>query len=550
MIREAVEAANQVDAIVAILPAVGTDGSVEDALKLFEKVDRLQTNWRRYGSLQMRQAAEALTQAMNARATAKAYPDVLRLFNAYLVALRRQNKNNPPLRTKATSPGPGFYRLWIGRNARYSNFDFPEANDYYDYGALLLLREAYELYRQADLVSDLVKHFRSQIDGTAPSDRVYVYLAAAYLDWWNGDKDDALRELARASDSVPLDLGLRLNIAQLRERRGEFDDALALLDAVAPVDNTMMQRRETAALRLAVRTGNLERARQAADRLFGLRLDAETQIQLATQMRQLGMHEAAETVLARARRQAGNRTAALVSLMLQYQGQSKVDTAVQVAHQILRRGPAQPSAFRYFDEGEQARAQAIQVLARSGKLKDLIARADAQLKASPKSLQLHQALADYYKAAGDRVQTKAMYERIAGLKPGDAKLRYSVANQLAESGEHAAAVPHYHDAIKKDPSLFTVNPWMVQQTFQQAKKMDELVKLLEEIDLRALGGNFWAVTQIVQTLLEDEKQRPAALRLFRKAWQAFPDRREYMIGSLYDEQIWQLPETYDYAPRP
>ena len=51
----------------------------------------------------------------------------------------------------------------------------------------------------------------------------------------------------------------------------------------------------------------------------------------------------------------------------------------------------------------------------------------------------------------------------------------------------------------------------------------------------------------MQTLLEDEKQRPAALRLFRKAWQAFPDRREYMIGSLYDEQIWQLPETYDYV---
>ena len=141
VIREAVEAANQVDAIVAILPAVGTDGSVEDALKLFEKVDRLQNNWRRYGFLQMRQTAEALVQAMNARATAKAYPDVLRLFNAYLVALRRQNKNNPPLRTKATSSGPGYYQLWVGRNARYSNFDFPEPNDYYDYVVLLLLRE-------------------------------------------------------------------------------------------------------------------------------------------------------------------------------------------------------------------------------------------------------------------------------------------------------------------------------------------------------------------------------------------------------------------------
>jgi tetratricopeptide (TPR) repeat protein len=546
VIREAVEAANQVEAIVAILAAVGTDGSVEDALQLFEKADRLQTNWRRYGSLQMRQAAEALAQSMNARATAKAHADVLRFLDAYLVALRRQNRTNPPLRSRGSNPG--YYQLWIGRNPRYSHFDFPDPNDYYDYGALLLLREAYELYRQADLVSDLVKHFRSQLDATAPSDRVYVYLVLGYLDWWNSDKDEALRELTRASDSAPLDLNLRLDIAQLRERRGEPDDALALLDAVAPVDNTMMQRRETAALRLAVRTGNLERARQAADRLFGLRLDAETQVQLATQMHQLGMHEAAEAVLARARRQAGNRTAALVSLMLQYQGQNKADTAVQVAHQILRRGATQSTApFRYYEEGEQARAQAIQVLARSGKLKDLIERAEAQLKASPKSLQLHQALADYYKAAGDRVQTKAIYERIAGLKPGDAKVRYSVANQLAQAGESAAAVPHYRDAIKKDPSLFAVNYWMVQQSFQQAKKMDELVKLLEEIDLRALGGNFWSVTQIVQILLQDEKQRPAALRLFRKAWQAFPDRREYMVGSLYDEQIWRLPETYNYA---
>ena len=88
----------------------------------------------------------------------------------------------------------------------------------------------------------------------------------------------------------------------------------ASIPRITPLDQPTMQKKENAALRLAVRTGNIDRARQAADRLFGLRLDAETQVSLAGQMRQLGMHEGAEAVLARARRQAGNRTSALISL--------------------------------------------------------------------------------------------------------------------------------------------------------------------------------------------------------------------------------------------
>ncbi len=77
------------------------------------------------------------------------------------------------------------------------------------------------------------------------------------------------------------------------------------------------------ALRVAVTTGNIDRARQAAERLFGLRLDTETQITLSGQMHQLGLHELAEAVLGRARRRAGNKATALVGLMLQYQRQSQ-----------------------------------------------------------------------------------------------------------------------------------------------------------------------------------------------------------------------------------
>src|SRR5437660_12586616 len=58
-------------------------------------------------------------------------------------------------------------------------------------------------------------------------------------------------------------------------------------------------------------------------------------------MRRLGMVDEAEAVIARAQRQAGNRLSALAALMTQYQSQGRMEVAVQVAHQILRRSRTQ-----------------------------------------------------------------------------------------------------------------------------------------------------------------------------------------------------------------
>ena len=148
-----------------------------------------------------------------------------------------------------------------------------------------------------------------------------------------------------ATQQVPDDANLVLDIAELREKNNEFDAALALLDSVSPLDVSIMQRREVAAMRLAERTGNVARARAAAERLFGLRLDAETQVNLASQMHRLGMHEMAETVLNRAQRQSGNKADALVTLMNQYQSQNQTELALQIARQILRRGPSRSGMY-------------------------------------------------------------------------------------------------------------------------------------------------------------------------------------------------------------
>jgi len=68
----------------------------------------------------------------------------------------------------------------------------------------------------------------------------------------------------------------------------------------------------------------------------------------------------------------------------------------------------------------------------------MIDRAEAQLKSSPKSTQIHQTLLDYYKAANDKEKFKATAQRMTELKPDDARLRYQIAQQLQTMGEKQA----------------------------------------------------------------------------------------------------------------
>ena len=76
-----------------------------------------------------------------------------------------------------------------------------------------------------------------------------------------------------------------------------------------------LEPRETLLLDAALKLGDKDRARAAAGRLFGLRLDAQKLLVLAGQMRTLGMNEEAEAVLARTRRQKGMNVATLATLM-------------------------------------------------------------------------------------------------------------------------------------------------------------------------------------------------------------------------------------------
>ena len=552
--KELVDGADTISKVQTALEIAAERGDKGTCYALYAKLEKLQPAVKKasaLGQLPTRSAYQLLT-LMGRLSEAKDFAEVRAVGNLYLSTARRQNLAAPRAASaaKRARSAATYIQLYTNnQRGRTSNqLPYPTPNDYYDQGGVTVLYNLFNMHKQADVLSDLFAHFKKLLDAAPPgAEKLYHRLALGYLYWWNGDKEEALTQLTAAVKEAPEDHGLLLEVADLREKNGEPDAALALLDSITPPDTQTMQAREEAALRSAEKTGNLDRARQAAERLFGLRLDADKQLELAGKMYRLGLHEMAETVLGRAQRQAGNKSATLVRLMTQYQSQGQTDLAVQIARQVLRKGPSGSFGPRGGgNEVDNARQQAIGVLARSGQIKEMIERAEAQLKASPKSMQIQQSLVAYYTAAGDKEKTKAALLKMAELKPDDGKLRYSVAQQFQQAGDNAAALEQYTAAIKLDPSTFGDRYYEVIQLFSRQNKFEELAKLIDEMDLRKIR-QYYAVSNVVGDLLRTDKTKEIGLRLFKKGWEAFPQQRAYFLSNLYDDAVWRLPEIYDYA---
>ena len=549
--HEAVAAAADPGALGSVLQLAAERGDVDGAFTLFDKFDQTNPAHATIVFSYTFGGGDSLGRLMNARAQVKAHADIIRTLDHYVRVMQQR----PPLtrrsRKSSLVSNRQTYYLWLGKEHQYTTIEFPTPNDHIDYDGILLLRNAFVLCRRDQKLPELFDHLRRLATEGTEIERIDAHLMLGYLHWWNEEHDLAIKEMAEAAQIRPSDPELKLTQAEVLEKNNEPSEALKLVNTVEPLDQRMMQRRELLALRLSVLTGNIDRARKAAERLFGLRLDVAIQSQLADQMDQLGMHELAEAILGRARRRAGNGTAALVSLMQQYQRQNRTDLAVQLALQILRRGGStgfNPYSNWYATEDESARREAIGTLARAGRLKAMIERLEAQVKTSPQSVPLLQNLAEYYRADGKSTQAQATYQQILALRPDDAKIRFQIASQLLDDGETEAAIEHFRIVIKSDPSLFRFRSEEIFKAFRQAQQLDELIAILEQTDFRTLWHPYYATQVILDLFKEKEpKHREAALRLARKTLEAFPNDRRYVLGQIKEEEIWRLPEMLGYA---
>ena len=395
------------------------------------------------------------------------------------------------------------------------------------------------------VLPELLAHFRAKLDAAVGADRVRPALHLACLLVWSDRQAEAVAALRDAVDAAPGDDGLRFTLATLLLERGDARGALAVLDAGTPADPAAVTRRERLALRAAAQAGDVERARTAGRRLFGVRLADDAQLELARTMQQLGEHELAEAVLARLRRGTGRSPATLAETMALYKDRGETDTAVEIARTILRRTPAAAGGPRGRDPNAAPRAAAVAVLRETGNLAPLIEDARARLARAPGSATVRNTLADYLTAAGRKEEAVAVLKELLD-RNADGDALKPAADRLAAMGEGDAAADLYLGTARVKPELLVADFYTVRNAFRQSKRQAELLAAIAESDLSVWGRQSHYLTQLIDESVRDGGTRAAAVALFEKVWESQPQTRTDLLGHIGSEDLWALPAVQTY----
>lgn len=430
---EAIRSAQNAGEALALTGLATARNDVEGLRILLDALERADT----WSAAQVDSASvlsRSLLPVMVALADRGRHDEAVGLFEGYLRAI--QNEHLASRRTaRLAADSPRFIEfLHERRESKPIQISYPTPNEIYDEGAIVLLRSLFEICREDERLPQLLSWFEDRVDrlgiaeaimedgvGGSPrstsATRRRALLALSYLRAWSDDWEASARYLEQAVALGGRNTGLLLDLADLRLRRGDSRAALATFDEIEPLDQDTLIRRERAALRLAERVGDSDRARQAAERLFGVTLPVAEQLDLAGKMRELGMAEMADAVLRRAQRTSTPDN--LGAILAELAGGNQTDRALEVARQILR----QPrSRIDRSGRRDDPRARALQVLAAAGKLDELTAATEAQWRRSPNSIELMTDLVDCYLASKSPERTIPILEslctgEIRGIAP-------------------------------------------------------------------------------------------------------------------------------------
>lgn len=433
---------------------------------------------------------------------------------------------------------------YYGKESNYVQVELPSS--FVDMNLARLHREVHEVLKRNDVVGDLASKLKERANAAAPQDADFANANLATELWWSDEKDEAVEILVKLGESQKDNPNARFEIAELRTQQGDLEDALEIVDSIIARDQKLLQRRELMALTLAERLGDHERARTAAERLFGLRLDSATQLSLVAGMRRLGMAAMADAVIARTERQSSNQPASLASLMMLYQSQGKTDRAKQLAHILLRKtvspmttmanATRNPTRYRTADDG--TRTHALTVLQQTGELKTLIAQLESQLARSPGSSKLFEQLIEFYGVTGEKDKVGPMLEQAIAARPEAFALRLQLAKHWQQAGKTSEACDQYLALMKLKPDWIFEDFYQIRNLFKSAKRNADIVTALKSMNLRNISQPYYVV-DFVGDLLSDEANAEVALELVDKVVDAFPSYRMNLISNVRNPKLWQ-----------
>jgi predicted Zn-dependent protease len=500
----------------------------------------------------------AMFKLMGYCAYEKANENILRIMDRLLdhsyamaTASRAEPKRNSAGNSRNLNQQQGF-QTWYGEQQNYVQIDYPPPNDYLNFNGLCALRQAYESFKRNDVVSDLVPHLKRRAERAVGTDKLAARQAIGAVLWWNDEKEEASAQFVAAAELAPQDQSLKLDLASMHFAMSDFDTALDVVDRIVPRDQKLLQTREMMALQFAERLGDADRARTAAERLFGVRLDSQVQIALAGHMRRLGLNELAEALTSRAERTSGNQLNALITLMTLYQGQGKTKEASQLAHQILRRttpssGNTGGRRIRNINQNDDYRQQALQFLAQTGQLSEMITRLEKARSGSEWTPRMSSQLAELYTSSGKRDKALELFAELVKKHPEDAAAHFQYGQQLEQAGKAAEACDEYIFVLKQRPELMSDDFYRYAQIFQQANKSRALAEAMETMNLKVAFRQPYNVMNIAQNLLQRPESREFGVKLFRRVAQDFPAERGYLFQYIHNDEVWSMPEIFELA---
>lgn len=334
---------------------------------------------------------------------------------------------------------------------------------------------------------------------------------AAYSHWWAGEPEKTYEAIVQLSDEDPENNDWWIERARLAAELKMPETSLEALDSIHPMDQATLQIRELAAMNLASQLGNLDRAKTAARRLFGMRLDKDTELALADQLTRMGMREMSAAVLQRSRRRGGQSISDLLSLADRYVAADDPEAAAEVAYSAMRK------LSRGGDRNEDYyRRRAVEVLRMAGRLDAIIAQAESRVQSSPESLSLKSELGSLYTAAGRSEDAEKILSEIAMLEPDDPKTMWSAAERLTAAGKHDEAIEKFVAAAVKDPTLLNNGYYKITNCLHQCKSREKAYEGLMGLKFDGLQSHI--ISQLVTTMM---RQRGREAPKFSKSEEAF-----------------------------
>lgn len=451
-------------------------------------------------------------------------------------AIRRNSRRA----TNQAMARSNYSQVYFGDQQDYQQIQFIVPPTMLSDSAGSLLFQLFYIYKKGELTDQLVDHFRERLSSADDDSRPAERALLASLLWWNSSEDEALEMLTELAQENT-DSSFKLALAQLQLQRNQLDLALEIVDSVPVSDQTILRQRELVALGVAERLGDTERARQAAERLFGMRLDAQTQLQLVDPMRRLGLTDLANAVLARAERSSSNEPSAMATLMTMYRGQGKTEDAKKLAYSLLRKTTSPITALGAANQNTRyrqtstpdsaARTQALRLLQQTGDLNTMVDQLKEQIERYPEVIRSYELLVEYYEVLGKRAEALELMQQIVQLRPKAFTLRMKLADSYRTQRKYSEACDQYLVILRDRPVMIVNDFYQYDQVFRQAKRSGDLSKVLMEIDWRQFRQSY-QIVNFVSQLTSSGESSDAIIALVERALEQAPEYRTNLLRNL------------------